>query len=146
MVVPLVRGRAQLWRHPRAGKDMGAVARQALRSWRQARLSPPQAEHRHLSLARGCGVLCNWPWGFSGISEAGDAFLIRTSMDHLFDVVQAVEEGGVATRDAELTYTAQNSIDLDPDKAASVSRLLEKLDDDEDVQKLHVNASFPEEG
>ena len=83
--------------------------------------------------------------GADDLANEDGVYVIRTSMDSLFEVQRALEEGGVLPREANLAYVAKNLVEVPAGKAASVERLLDALDDCDDVQKLHTNAAFPEE-
>jgi len=83
--------------------------------------------------------------GADDVVAEEDVFVIQTAMDALFDVEKALRESGMEVREAELTYLAKNLLDVPADKAASVERLMEALDDCDDVQNLHTNAQFPDQ-
>ena len=83
--------------------------------------------------------------GASDFSADGDLFIVQTEADDLFTVHQALEEAGIESKEANLSYVAQNMMDLDVSKAASVLKLLDALDDCDDVQQVHTNASIPDE-
>ena len=46
---------------------------------------------------------------------------------------------------AEVTYLAQNQIRLDEKPAEQLLKLMEILDDHDDVQKVHANFDIPDE-
>ena len=77
------------------------------------------------------------------VNEEG-VYVVRTSMSSLFEVQKALEDGGMHPKEANLSYNPKNLLDVSVNKAASVLRLLDALDDCEDVQKLHTNADLPE--
>jgi YebC/PmpR family DNA-binding regulatory protein len=82
--------------------------------------------------------------GADDLANEDGVYVVRTSMDSLFEVQKALEEGGMHPREANLTYNAKNLLDVTEAKAASVLRMLDALDDCDDVQKLHTNAALPE--
>jgi YebC/PmpR family DNA-binding regulatory protein len=56
----------------------------------------------------------------------------------------ALESAGIALEGAELTYVPSTTVDLDPDAAARVARLVAALEEHDDVQKVHVNTELPD--
>jgi len=80
--------------------------------------------------------------GAEDVVAEDEVFVIQTAMNTLFDVEKALREEGMEVREAELTYIAKNPLDVPADKSGSVERLMEALDDCDDVQNLHTNAQF----
>lgn len=61
-----------------------------------------------------------------------------------FEVVQsAVQRLGVKVENAELTMQPSQTVQIDEDRATSVLRLLEALEEDEDVQQVYANFDIP---
>lgn len=83
--------------------------------------------------------------GATDFSSEEEVFVIQTSADDLFTVLQALEDAGIESKEANLAYVAKNMLDLEIGKATSVLKLLDALDDCDDVQQVHTNASFPDE-
>ena len=62
-----------------------------------------------------------------------------------FDAVAAaLKEAGVEPDNAEVTRVPQNYVDLDNDTAGQVMRLMEELEDHDDVQSVSANFNLPE--
>ncbi len=80
--------------------------------------------------------------GAEDVHKEENTFVIQTGSDQLFQVHQNLEAAGIECLEANLTYNAQNPLDVAEDKTAAVLRLLEALDDYDDVQQLHTNASL----
>ena len=59
------------------------------------------------------------------------------------DVRAAVEQLGVAVENAELTMQPRQTVAVEEDKAAAVLRLLEALEEDDDVQQVYANFDIP---
>ena len=55
----------------------------------------------------------------------------------------AVEQLGVAVENAELTMQPRQTVAVEEDKAAAVLRLLEALEEDDDVQQVYANFDIP---
>jgi YebC/PmpR family DNA-binding regulatory protein len=78
-------------------------------------------------------------------TEDADAYEIYTSPENFEQVRQALEKNDIATTEAKLGQVPQNYIKLDDNKSKSTLRLLEMLDDHDDVQNVWSNFDIPEE-
>jgi transcriptional/translational regulatory protein YebC/TACO1 len=70
---------------------------------------------------------------------------IITASAEFIDIREALIKSGNNTEDAEITMRAATSITLDRDRAESMIRLLDMLEDLDDVQKVYSNADIPDE-
>lgn len=70
---------------------------------------------------------------------------VYTTPEALDDVRRALAEGGVGIASAELSAIPKNTVALDVHQADQVLRLLDRLDELDDVQRVSSNADFPEE-
>ncbi|MFH5803899.1 YebC/PmpR family DNA-binding transcriptional regulator [Alienimonas sp. DA493] len=62
-----------------------------------------------------------------------------------FDAVAAaLKEAGIEPDNAEVTRVPQNYVDLDNDTAGQVLRLMEELEDNDDVQSVSANFNLPD--
>ena len=78
--------------------------------------------------------------GAEDVLEDENEFQVLTSIDEFNDVRDSLEEQGVEFLEASISMIPQNTIDVDDEKvAASLLRLLENLEDHDDVQKVHAN-------
>ncbi|HEB53776.1 MAG TPA: YebC/PmpR family DNA-binding transcriptional regulator [bacterium] len=68
--------------------------------------------------------------------QTGGRFL--TDVTDLYAVADALREQGWTVASAELGYHAKDPVDLDGEALAEVEAFLERLEDHDDVQKLHV--------
>jgi YebC/PmpR family DNA-binding regulatory protein len=78
-------------------------------------------------------------------SEDLEVVEITTEPGTMEAVRQALTEAGFSIEKAEIGRVAQNTIDLDAQTAESAIRLLERLDDLDDVTRVSTNAEFPDE-
>lgn len=76
-------------------------------------------------------------------TDAG-VFEIITAPGDFEAVRQAVEDAGIQTASAEVTYLPQSTVALDGKEALQVLRLIEALDDHDDVQAVHANFDIPD--
>ena len=74
-----------------------------------------------------------------------ETFEVYTSPDNFEQVRQALEKNSVPTAEAKLGQIPANYVKLDENKAKSMMRLLEMLDDHDDVQNVWSNFDIPEE-
>jgi YebC/PmpR family DNA-binding regulatory protein len=70
---------------------------------------------------------------------------IYTAPGDLEPVRRSLEQGGVKVESAESTMIAKQTVELDPGKARQALRLIELLEDLEDVQRVTANFEIPEE-
>ena len=73
--------------------------------------------------------------------ERGEVY---TAPTELVKVRRALEEAGLAVSAAELSMLPKNTVTLDEKSAGQVLRLLDSLEDLDDVQKVFSNADFPD--
>ena len=72
--------------------------------------------------------------------ETGDeAYEIKTSLDKFEAVRAAIEKKGITPVSAEITKLSQNSIKVEGDAAAKIMKLVELLEDHDDVQHVYAN-------
>ena len=83
--------------------------------------------------------------GAEDLRDSGAHWEIVTPPDALVAVRKALEESGVQFVSAELTMLPSTEVPLDRDKAESVLRLVEALEDLEDVQNVYSNFDIPEQ-
>ncbi len=80
--------------------------------------------------------------GAEDVRESDNAFEVITAPEDLETVRAALEDAGLAISYAEVTMLPQNTIDLGEKESEQMLKLLEALDDCEDVQKVYTNANL----
>lgn len=70
---------------------------------------------------------------------------VITGQHDMLKVKDALAEAGFVAANADVTMLPSNSIDLDLDGAEKVLKMLDRLEDLDDVQNVYSNAEFPEE-
>ncbi|MCG6908516.1 MAG: YebC/PmpR family DNA-binding transcriptional regulator [Deltaproteobacteria bacterium] len=83
--------------------------------------------------------------GAEDVREDDSNFEIITAPEDFEAVKAAIDENDIACIDAEVTMLPQNTADLKGKEAEQMIRLMEMLDDCEDVQKVYTNADIPED-
>jgi YebC/PmpR family DNA-binding regulatory protein len=83
--------------------------------------------------------------GADDLLSFGDAFEIYTSPENFEQVRLALEKNKIPTIEAKLGQIAKNPVKIDDAKAKQMLRLMESLDDHEDVQNVWSNFDIPED-
>jgi YebC/PmpR family DNA-binding regulatory protein len=83
--------------------------------------------------------------GAEDLRDSGAQWEIVTPPDALVAVRRTLEEAGIQFVSAELTMLPQTAVPIGRDKAESVLRMVEGLEDLEDVQNVYSNFDIPEE-
>lgn len=77
--------------------------------------------------------------GASDFVRDGDQFVVSTEPADLHAVKSALEESKVEIAEAEIAWIPKNTVKLEGDAAESVLKLVEELEDLDDVQKVDAN-------
>jgi YebC/PmpR family DNA-binding regulatory protein len=83
--------------------------------------------------------------GAADVVTEHDEIVITTAPSDLNAVAESLKAAGIEVSDAALTRVPQNTVDVDGPQAQTTMRLLDALDDLEDVQEVFTNASFAED-
>ena len=78
-------------------------------------------------------------------SEEDGSVSVVTPWEKLSDVVEALKSGNLEPEIAEVAMVASNVSECDADSAEKVLRLVDALEELDDVQNVYSNAGFPEE-
>ena len=80
--------------------------------------------------------------GADDVSSSEDGHEIVTSMESLRDVQKALEARFGEPRKSSLVWKPQNSVAVDDESGEKIIRLMDSLDDNDDVQNVYSNAEF----
>ena len=80
--------------------------------------------------------------GADDLSADEDVFEIECAPENFSQVKKAVEEAGISVASAEITMNPTNSVKVAGKEAEQTLKLLEALEDNDDVQKVHSNCDF----
>jgi YebC/PmpR family DNA-binding regulatory protein len=83
--------------------------------------------------------------GADDMSLQGEVFEILTDSTALYEVKNTIESNGITVESAELTMIPKNEIKLDKAQAQSVLKLIEMLEENDDVQNVYANFDIPDE-
>ncbi len=83
--------------------------------------------------------------GAEDLADLGETFQLTCEPTDLNGLRDALEAGEVAFTSADLVMVPQQTIDLNESEARSVMRLIEALEDNDDVQDVYANFDISEE-
>ncbi len=83
--------------------------------------------------------------GAEDVREDGSNFEVISAPEDFEAVKTAIDEKGIPYLDAEVTMLPQTVTSLQGKEADQMIRLMDMLDDCEDVQKVYTNADIPDE-
>lgn len=79
-------------------------------------------------------------FGLEEIGEDADGnIIIRTAYTEFGNMAKALEDRKIEVITAELTYIPQNTVELNEEQSEEVLKLVDKMEQDEDVQKVYHN-------
>jgi YebC/PmpR family DNA-binding regulatory protein len=79
------------------------------------------------------------------VSNEDGSIDVLTAADDYHAVVSAMEQAGLKPAQAELTMQATTEVNLELEDAENVMRLVDMLEDLDDVQQVYTNADFSDE-
>ncbi len=83
--------------------------------------------------------------GADDVRQQGDSFEVLCDPDSYMDVGAALEKSEIETISKQLTRIPNNTVDLETGAARKVLKLMEMLDDHDDVQSVSANFNIPDE-
>jgi len=83
--------------------------------------------------------------GAEDVREDGDSFEVITAPEDFETVREALDAAEIPYSDAEVTMLPQNFVTLTGNAAEQMIKLMDALDDCDDVQKVYTNADIPDD-
>jgi YebC/PmpR family DNA-binding regulatory protein len=83
--------------------------------------------------------------GADDFQQAGAVYEVSCSPRNLRTVREALEKAGLTIESAEVTMVPKNYVDLDVEQGRKVLKLMEALEEDEDVTNVYSNFNLPPE-
>ena len=83
--------------------------------------------------------------GAEDVKDVGDVFEVYTGRNDMAPVVEALEKAGIKPLSSEVTMVPNNMVKLEGKEAQQLMRLLDQLEDHDDVQNVHANFDIPDE-
>ena len=83
--------------------------------------------------------------GADDVDSSGEQVEVYTKSTDLEAVRRSLDTAGAKIESAELSMTAKNTVELDESRARQALRLIDLLEDQDDVQRVTANFEIPEE-
>jgi YebC/PmpR family DNA-binding regulatory protein len=83
--------------------------------------------------------------GAEDVSEDGDLIKVTTTASDLAAVRSALEAAGVEVQSAELSMEPKSTVEVGESDATALLRLMDTLEEQDDVDSVHANFDVPEE-
>jgi YebC/PmpR family DNA-binding regulatory protein len=83
--------------------------------------------------------------GADDVKTYDDSYEVIAEPDVFVAVCEALDTAGIATESREITRIPRDTVDLDVDTARAVLKMMEGLDDHDDVQSVSANFNIPDE-
>jgi YebC/PmpR family DNA-binding regulatory protein len=83
--------------------------------------------------------------GAEEVNDLGESFEVVSEATDLIAVRNALQEAGIEYDSAEAAFLPSVEVPLDEDQAKRVFRLIEAIEDSDDVQDVYANYSVPDE-
>lgn len=83
--------------------------------------------------------------GAEDITDEGDTYEVITSPEKFAEVRQALTNAGIPLVNAELTMQPKSTVRVEGKEATQVLRMMEQIEDLDDVQQVFANFDIPEE-
>ncbi|MBP8178900.1 MAG: YebC/PmpR family DNA-binding transcriptional regulator, partial [Spirochaetes bacterium] len=71
--------------------------------------------------------------------------VVYTSPDKFNDILEIIRSHNLPTLNSEITYIPKTTINLEGQKASQCLRLIEALEDQDDVQDVYANFDIPDD-
>ncbi|WP_229133235.1 YebC/PmpR family DNA-binding transcriptional regulator [Bifidobacterium mizhiense] len=83
--------------------------------------------------------------GAEDVQDNGDSYTVLTAPGDMVNVRKALQDAGMDYDSADLVLNPKSEVTLDLDSARKVSKLIDNLDDLDDVQEIYSNWTAPDE-
>ena len=83
--------------------------------------------------------------GAEDVRREGDLFEVLSAPEAFNDVCDAIDAANLETESREIAWVPNDTVDLSGDDARKALRLMEALDDHDDVQNVASNFNIPDE-
>jgi YebC/PmpR family DNA-binding regulatory protein len=83
--------------------------------------------------------------GAEDVREEENEYEVITDPAMFYDIKKAIEGKGLKYIKAHISMIPQSSVRLEADKAVQMLKLMEKMEDNDDVQNVYANFDIPDE-
>ncbi|HCF71088.1 MAG TPA: YebC/PmpR family DNA-binding transcriptional regulator [Syntrophomonas sp.] len=85
-------------------------------------------------------------FGAEDVRDDDDVIEVITAPDDFMAVKEAMEQDGISIEDADIVMLPQNMVDInDEEQARKIMKLIDVLEDHDDVQNVYMNGNIPDE-
>lgn len=85
-------------------------------------------------------------FGAEDVRDDDDVIEVIAAPDDFMAVKEAMEQDGISIEDADLVMLPQNMVDInDEEQARKIMKLIDVLEDHDDVQNVYMNGNIPDE-
>ncbi|MGQ9843946.1 MAG: YebC/PmpR family DNA-binding transcriptional regulator [Spirochaetota bacterium] len=79
------------------------------------------------------------------IKTEDNTIVVYTAPDKFNDILEVIRSNKLPSLNSEITYVPQTTVQLEGQKASQCLRLIEALEDHDDVQSVHANFDIPDD-
>ncbi|MBI3306858.1 MAG: YebC/PmpR family DNA-binding transcriptional regulator [Candidatus Omnitrophica bacterium] len=83
--------------------------------------------------------------GAEDLAQSGSQFEVTTSPGDFEAVREAIKKSGITAESAQVTMIPKNLVPVSAESARAVLKLIENLEDHDDVQNVYTNCDIPDE-
>ncbi len=83
--------------------------------------------------------------GAEEVNDLGDSFEITSEATDVIAVRSALQDAGIDYESADTAFVPTMEVPIDEDQARRVFRVIDALEDSDDVQDVYANYSVPDE-
>ncbi len=83
--------------------------------------------------------------GVEDVSDGGDSWEVYTAVEDFDAAQKAYEQAGIVPESTELSMVPQNTIELDLETGRKMLKLVDALEENEDVQNVYANFDLPDD-
>ncbi len=80
--------------------------------------------------------------GADDVKKEGDVIEIYTSVENFLSVLDGLKNKGIEIKNSEIARFPQNTVSIDKDKALTLLKLIDELENHDDVQSVATNADI----
>lgn len=123
----------------RHGGNLGTAGSVAWQFNKQGQIFVDAAAHTEDAV-----ILAALEAGADDVAREGDEFVVTTEVSSFHDVQTGLKEAGIEFASAELAMIPANEIDVTGKDAEKLIKLVDALEDSDDVQKVYSNGNIDE--
>ena len=82
--------------------------------------------------------------GAEDVKNEGEGYVVITNPTQLHKIKEAITAKNIAIESSEITYLPSNTVPLDAEKAQILLKMIDALEDNDDVQSVSHNAELPD--